>query len=220
MSRGFGTDELLDCYRRGVFPMADDRDDPRLFLIDPDIRGVILPDQFHLPKSLKKAVRKDLYRVTVDTAFTAVMEGCAAPREGRETTWINTPIVNLYCSLHRKGYAHSVESWAGDELVGGLYGVSLGGVFFGESMFSTRTDASKVALVHLVARLLAGGYKLLDTQFLTNHLANFGAFEIERDDFKVLLSKALTENGDFYAIGGPGHSVTGGGAVQLITQTS
>lgn len=220
MSRGFGTQELLDCYRRGVFPMADDRDDPRLFLIDPDIRGVITPEDFHLSKSLRKTVRQDLFKVTIDTAFTAVMDGCAAPRPGRETTWINTPIFNLYAALHRQGFAHSVEVWRGDDLVGGLYGVSLGGVFFGESMFSTMTDASKVALVHLVARLIAGGYTLLDTQFLTQHLASFGAFEVERDRFKQMLRDALTVNADFYALGARGSSMSGQDAVQLITQTS
>ncbi|MBB35420.1 MAG: leucyl/phenylalanyl-tRNA--protein transferase [Hirschia sp.] len=220
MSRGFGTDELLDCYRRGVFPMADDRNDPRLFLIDPDIRGVILPENFHVSRSLKKTVRRNPFRVTIDTAFSLVMEQCAAPREGRETTWINSQIVNLYSSLHRQGYAHSVECWQDDELVGGLYGVSLGAAFFGESMFSTRTDASKIAMVHLMARLNAGGFQLLDTQFQTEHLSTFGAVEIERDEFRGMLSHALSGNGDFYAVGARGHSLTGSDAMQLITQTS
>ena len=220
MSRGFGTEELLDCYRRGVFPMADDRDDPRLFLIDPDLRGVVLPQNFHASRSLKKVVRQDRFKVTIDTAFTLVMDKCAQCRPGRETTWINIPIMNLYSALHHKGYAHSVEVWSEDELVGGLYGVSLGGAFFGESMFSTRTDASKVALVHLMARLNAGGFVMLDTQFLTNHLASFGAVEMPRDEFKKLLTQALNHHGDFYALGARGHSLSGAEALQLITQTS
>ena len=217
MSRGFGTEELLDCYRRGVFPMADSRDDPRLFLIEPDRRGVLPLNGFHISRSLKKAVLKDVFEVKTNTAFTMVVEACAQPRPGRENTWINAPILNLYSSLHRKGYAHSVEAWRDGQLVGGLYGVSLGSAFFGESMFSTKTDASKVALVHLVARLIAGGYTLLDTQFLTDHLTSFGAIEISQREFLVLLKNALRVEADYFAAASV---LTGSEAVQLITQTS
>ena len=157
MSRIFGPNELLDCYRRGVFPMADSRDDPRLFLVDPDLRGVLPLNGFHVSKSLRKAIRRDVFEIRIDTAFTRVMELCAEPASDRPQTWINAQILNLYSSLHRAGHAHSVEAWRDGELVGGLYGVSLQAVFFGESMFSRATDASKVALAHLVARLKAGG---------------------------------------------------------------
>ena len=153
MSARFGTNDLLACYRRGVFPMGDARDDPNLFLVDPDMRGILPLDGFHIPKRLKRRVKQEPYRVTADTAFSRVMEMCAESSDGRETTWINSTILNLYSALHREGYAHSIECW--DEtgkLVGGLYGVALGGAFFGESMFSTRTDASKIAMVHLMAR--------------------------------------------------------------------
>ncbi|MEM6626894.1 MAG: leucyl/phenylalanyl-tRNA--protein transferase [Pseudomonadota bacterium] len=217
MSRGFGPEQLLDCYRRGVFPMADDRDDPRLFLVDPDCRGVIPLDDFHLPRSLKKSILKDRFEVRVDTAFTSVVEACASPAPGRESTWINSPIVNLYSALHRKGYAHSVECWDGEDLVGGLYGVSLRGAFFGESMFSRATDASKTALAHLVARLKFGGYQLLDTQFVTDHLKRFGATEISRDAFKVKLGRALAHSAEFSAAPS---IMSGTTVVQLITQTS
>ena len=155
MSRVFGPKELLDCYRRGVFPMADDRDDPRLFLVDPDLRGVLPLDGFRVSKSLRKTIRQDVFEVRINTAFSRVMEMCAEAAPDRPSTWINSPILNLYSALHRLGHAHSVESWLDGELVGGLYGVSLKGAFFGESMFSRVTDASKVALAHLVARLAA-----------------------------------------------------------------
>ncbi len=247
MSSGFGPDELLDCYREGVFPMGEDADDSRIFIVDPDVRGVIPLDGFHLSRSLKKIVRSDRFKVTVDTCFTTVMEACAEPTPERPSTWINTPIVNLYAQLHRRGHAHSVECWQGDVLVGGLYGVSLGGAFFGESMFSRVSNASKVALTHLVARLIAGGYKLLDTQFMTSHLASLGAVEMSRDTFQEKLAEALEVKANFYSVGAAsgsppsdgdssvsgdpssdsesspstkGSSMTGGRAVQLITQTS
>lgn len=220
MSGRFGPEELLDCYRRGVFPMADSRDDPRLFLIEPDIRGVIPLDGFHLSRSLRKTVRKDVFEVRVDTAFTTVVDACAEPAPGRESTWINDSIFNLYASLHRMGHAHSVECWKDGELVGGLYGVSLNGAFFGESMFSRETDASKVALVHLVARLRSGDFTLLDTQFLTAHLSSFGAVEMPRDTFKARLADALSRDADFYGVGEAGSALSGEAAVQLITQTS
>ena len=197
MNRGFGPDELIGCYARGVFPMADGRDDPRLFLVDPEERGIIPLDIFHVPKRLARTVRSDAYRVTINTAFRAVIEACAAPRPEREETWINQPILELYDALHRRGQADSVECWQGDALVGGLYGVRLGAAFFGESMFARARDASKVALVHLVAHLIAGGFELLDAQFLTAHLQQFGTAEISRDTYKARLSLAISSQSTF-----------------------
>jgi len=222
MSDRFDTEDLLNCYRRGVFPMADSREDMRLFLMDPDVRGVLPLAGFHVPSRLRKTVRKDPFVITVDTAFNRVMDACAEPHAGRPSTWINDTILNLYSALHRDGHAHSVECWdTTGNLVGGLYGVSLGGAFFGESMFSRATDASKIALVHLVARLIAGGYSLLDAQFHNPHLEQFGLEEISRDTFRVRLWAALRRNGDFYSIGAAGErSVSGVTALQRITQIS
>ncbi|MEO0884221.1 MAG: leucyl/phenylalanyl-tRNA--protein transferase [Pseudomonadota bacterium] len=217
MSSEFGIRELLNAYRRGVFPMADSRDDPYLFLIDPDERGVLPLEGFHIPSRLARTVKQDKYRISVDEAFSRVMEGCAEVADGRDTTWINSAIINLYGSLHRRGFAHSVECWDGDELVGGLYGVSVGAVFFGESMFSRARDASKVALVHLVSRLIAGGYELLDAQFHNPHLEQFGLVCLPRDAFKARLDASIDKDADFYSDAVP---VTGEAAVQLITQTS
>lgn len=218
MSARFTTSDLLACYERGVFPMGDARHDPNLFLVDPDMRGIIPLKGFHIPKRLVRRVRQDPFRITVDHAFSRVMEMCAESAEGRESTWINSPILNLYSALHREGHAHSVECWDRDELVGGLYGVSLGGAFFGESMFSRATDASKIALVHLVARLIEGGYVLLDAQFHNPHLEQFGLYEMPRSEFKKALSAAIAVQADFYSAGADG--LTGSGAVQRITQIS
>jgi leucyl/phenylalanyl-tRNA---protein transferase len=182
---------LLQAYAAGIFPMAEGADDPELFWVDPTRRGIIPLDAFHVPRRLKRVLRRGAFAVRVDTAFAAVMRGCAAAGETRPSTWINDEIVRLYSALAAEGAAHSVECWQDDELVGGLYGVSLGAAFFGESMFSRATDASKVALVHLVARLRLGGYRLLDTQFLTPHLAQFGAIEISRARYHRLLGEAL-----------------------------
>lgn len=215
MSRVFGPNELLDCYRRGVFPMADSRDDPRLFLVDPDLRGVLPLDRFHVSKSLRKTIRRDVFEIRIDTSFTRVMELCAEAMPARPQTWINTQILNLYSSLHRAGHAHSVEAWREGELVGGLYGVSLKSAFFGESMFSRATDASKVALAHLVARLRAGGYRLLDTQFVTEHLETFGVEEMPRDAFHLRLRDALQHEATFGT-----QTYCGADVLQLITQTS
>jgi leucyl/phenylalanyl-tRNA--protein transferase len=215
VSRHFGPSELLDCYRRGVFPMADSRDDPRLFLVDPDLRGVLPLDRFHLSKSLRKTIRQDVFEIRVDTSFSQVMALCAESAPDRPNTWINSPILNLYSALHRAGHAHSVEAWRDGELVGGLYGVSLQAAFFGESMFSRATDASKVALAHLVARLRAGGYRLLDTQFVTSHLETFGVDEVPRDDFQALLKAAMQSDATFGT-----QTYCGAEVVQLITQTS
>jgi leucyl/phenylalanyl-tRNA--protein transferase len=172
--------------------MAERRDDPTLFWVSPDRRGIFPLDTFRVPKRLARTVRSDKFRVTSDICFRDVMLACAEPAEGREETWINDEILRLYSALHASGHAHSIESWADGKLAGGLYGVHLGGVFFGESMFSRVTDASKVALVHLVARLKAGGFKLLDAQFLTAHLASLGAIEIPRARYLAKLHTAIS----------------------------
>jgi leucyl/phenylalanyl-tRNA--protein transferase len=206
----FGARELLNCYANGVFPMADSRQDERLFLIDPEQRGILPLDGLHVSRRLARTVRSGLYEVRVDTAFAQVVAACAAPRKGHEETWINAGIERLYGELHAMGFAHSVECWKDGALAGGLYGVSLRGAFFGESMFSRARDASKVALVHLAARLIAGGYRLLDTQFLTEHLAQFGACEIPRREYRRRLKRALAAQADFQVFGAGGSS--GGGA--------
>ena len=191
-------EDLLTWYEQGVFPMADARDDDRVFVIDPAERGVIPLGGFHVPRRLARTMRHNPYEVRVDHAFDQVVANCAAPRPDRPDTWINRPIQRLYRELFARGHAHSVECWRGDELVGGLYGVSLGAAFFGESMFSTQRDASKIALVHLVARLKVGRYHLLDTQFLTEHLAQFGAVDIPRADYRRRLQTAMEREADFY----------------------
>ena len=211
----FDLEELLACYRRVVFPMADAREDERVFLIDPQRRGVIPLDGFHVSKRLARTVRSDRFAVTVDQDFHAVLEACAEAAPGRTETWINHSIQNMYEALHRQGRAHSVEVRLDGVLVGGLYGVSLGSAFFGESMFSRARDASKVALVHLVARLIAGGYRLLDTQFLTEHLTQFGTVEISRQAYRRRLDAALAVEGDFYRFAGAGAA-----ALQEISQAS
>ncbi len=191
---------LIKAYALGVFPMAEHHDDERLFFVDPEARGILPLDHVHLPRKLKKRVRQAPYQITVNTAFDQVIDGCRAITSTREESWINPQIRQLYCALHRLGFAHSVEAWTRDatpQLVGGLYGVALAGAFFGESMFSRATDASKIALVHLMARLRAGGYTLLDTQFSNPHLEQFGVLEIPRDDFKILLSNALAATARF-----------------------
>jgi leucyl/phenylalanyl-tRNA--protein transferase len=182
---------MLRAYRAGLFPMAETRRGDRLYWLDPELRGILPLDGFHLPRRLLRTVLSDSFTVTVDQDFRAVIAGCAAAAKGREDTWINAEIERLFGELHRTGQAHSVESWQDGKLVGGLYGVVLGGVFFGESMFSRARDASKVALVHLVARLRRGRFSLLDTQFVTTHLSQFGAIEIPRDEYKALLAVAL-----------------------------
>jgi leucyl/phenylalanyl-tRNA--protein transferase len=182
---------MLRAYRAGLFPMAETRRGERLYWLDPELRGVMLPESFHIPRRLVRTALSGKFEVVTDVDFPAVIRACAAARPGREETWINAEIERLFIELHRQGHAHSMESRLAGELVGGLYGVAIGGVFFGESMFSTATDASKVALVHLLARLRLGGYRLLDTQFVTSHLMQFGAKEISRDEYKTLLSRAL-----------------------------
>ncbi len=197
MTQRLDTATLLRCYRRGVFPMAESHDDPRLFLVDPDMRGVLPLRAFHVPRRLKRTVRADPFEITVNTSFSRVVDGCAAPGEGRDNTWINPLIHNLFSRLHREGHAHSLETWQDGRLVGGLYGVAIGGAFFGESMFSRASDASKVALVHLVAHLIACGYALLDAQFHNPHLEQFGLVEIHRAHFKSELDAALHINTGF-----------------------
>ena len=187
------TDLVLRAYRHGLFPMAEGRAGEKLFWLDPIKRGVLPLEGFHLPRRLLRTVLSDDYTVSVDRNFAGVIAGCATPVPDRTDTWINPQIERLFTELFRRGYAHSVETWQGDTLVGGLYGVALGGAFFGESMFSFARDASKVALVHLVARLRLGGFKLLDTQFVTAHLAQFGAEEIPRELYKQQLAAAVDE---------------------------
>ena len=200
-SGGFGPEALLACYARGVFPMAESRDDPRVFIVEPDQRGVIPLDAFHIPSRLRRTVRSEPFEVRVDTAFEAVLDGCAAAQgPERDDTWINGPIRRLYSALHAQGFVHSIECWKDDRLCGGLYGVSLGGAFFGESMFSRERDASKVALVHLVARLRKGGWTLLDAQFLTDHLSQFGAVETPQAAYLRRLAPALKVQPDEAAL--------------------
>jgi leucyl/phenylalanyl-tRNA--protein transferase len=185
------TDLILRAYRLGLFPMAETRRGERLFWLDPERRGVLPLEGFHLPRRLLRTVLSDTFQITVDTDFAGTITGCATSAPGREDTWINPQIERLFRELHQMGYAHSVEARQGGVLVGGLYGVALGGVFFGESMFSFVTDASKVALVHLVARLRLGRFRLLDTQFVTAHLTQFGAREIPRPSYKIQLARAV-----------------------------
>lgn len=189
---------LLAAYARGMFPMAERRDDPNLFWVMPEKRGVIPLDRFHVSRRLARTVRSDRFEVRIDTAFEDVMRACAAPARGREESWINDEILSAYAELHRTGRAHSVECWRDDRLVGGLYGVKLKSAFFGESMFMRERDASKVALVHLVARLIHGGFTLLDAQFQTEHLARFGAVEIPSREYMKRLGNALAIDADFY----------------------
>jgi leucyl/phenylalanyl-tRNA---protein transferase len=220
---GFTAEDLIACYKRGVFPMAEARDDPRVFLIDPEFRGVIPLESFHVPRRLARTVRGGPFDVRIDTAFEAVIEGCAAEAPDRSETWINDAIRHLYRELFARGQAHTVECWRDDQLVGGLYGVSLGGAFFGESMFSLERDASKVALVHLVGRLIVGGYRLLDAQFMTEHLAQFGALEIPRADYRRRLLEALVAPADFYKLapaGAGAGGAAGEGVLQAITHRS
>jgi leucyl/phenylalanyl-tRNA---protein transferase len=190
-------DLLLQAYRIGVFPMGERRDDPKLYWLDPRLRAVLPLDGFHLPRRLARTVRSGHFEVAADTTFTEVLRACAEPRPGHPESWINEPIIELYTELHRRGHAHSVECRRDGRLVGGLYGVSVGAAFFGESMFSRERDASKVALVHLVARLIKGGFRLLDCQFMTEHLRSFGTIEMPREKFRQLLADAVGLNATF-----------------------
>ncbi|HVU20553.1 MAG TPA: leucyl/phenylalanyl-tRNA--protein transferase [Rhizomicrobium sp.] len=234
---------LLRAYAEGVFPMAERRDSTELYWVSPEQRGVIPLDKFHVPRRLARTVRSDRFRVTSDLAFVDVMRACAEPAPDRDQSWINAEILRLYTALHASGHAHSIECWQDDLLVGGLYGVSLGAAFFGESMFNRARDASKVALVHLVASLISGGFELLDAQFITSHLAQFGTIEIPRSDYLARLDRALAHkaywsapsgkgataslseaSGDFTFTGArdaiTGAAVPGALVLQKITQTS
>ncbi len=188
---------LLKAYSCGLFPMADSADDPEIYWVEPEHRGIIPLNDFHVPRSLAKTIRRRPFDIRVNSAFSAVLDGCAEPAPGRTKTWINRTIRELYVQLHHLGHAHSVEAWQEDHLVGGLYGVALRGAFFGESMFSRRTDASKVCLVHLVDRLKRQGFALLDTQFTTDHLRRFGAIDIPREAYNSLLDEALLVDARF-----------------------
>src|SRR5262249_25484426 len=191
---------LLRAYELGVFPMAESRHERELYWIDPKQRGVLPLDRFHVPRSLRSTVRRQTFEIHADSAFLSVIEACAEPGPGRPDSWINEEIVQLYAALHEMGHAHCLEAWRDGRLVGGLYGVAIGAAFFGESMFSRERDASKVALVHLVARLCYGGFELLDTQFVTKHLARFGAIEIPRRRYQELLQRAVARRADFHCV--------------------
>lgn len=193
-------EDLIACYRRGVFPMGESRADDGVFLVDPEWRCILPLDAFHIPRRLRRTLRSDRFLFTADRDFLAVIERCAARAPGRDETWINDDIHALYADLHARGFAHSIETRLDGELVGGLYGVALGGVFFGESMFSRATDSSKAALVHLVARLRYGGFRMLDAQFTTGHLEQFGAQTLPRRIFHALLGAALETKAEFTAL--------------------
>jgi leucyl/phenylalanyl-tRNA--protein transferase len=208
---------LLKAYACGIFPMAESATDSALYWIEPERRGILPLDDVHVPRRLARTIRQERFEVRIDNDFEAVINGCAAPRSGRQSTWINSRIRTLYGELFELGCCHTVEVWREGRLAGGLYGVRLAGAFFGESMFSRERDASKIALVYLVARLKYGGFKLLDTQFLTEHLANFGATEVSREKFQGLLDGALLGPGEFSALPA---DCSGSFVLQLVSQTS
>ena len=209
---------LLKAYACGIFPMAESAEDNALYWIEPERRGILPLDRLHVPKRLARTIRQGGFEVKIDNDFDAVIEGCAAPRAGRRSTWINGRIRSLYRELFAMGHCHTVEVWQDDKLIGGLYGVHLGRAFFGESMFSRARDASKIALVYLVARLKYGGFELLDTQFVTDHLAKFGVIEVSRAEFQRSLEGALAGGVGFgfglglAAGGGTGAAASGGAA--------
>jgi leucyl/phenylalanyl-tRNA---protein transferase len=209
---------LLKAYACGIFPMAESAADPTLYWIEPDSRGILPLGAIAVPKRLARTIRQEKFEVRVDSDFEGVIAGCAAPRAGRRSTWINGRIRDLYGELFQMGRCHTVETWLDGRLVGGLYGVDLGGAFFGESMFSTERDASKVALIYLAARLIYGGFTLLDTQFVTDHLKQFGAIEVRRPEFQSLLSAALqTYCAGFDELPS---NFPASGILQLVSQTS
>ena len=206
---------LLKAYQAGIFPMAESADDPELFWVDPAHRGILPLEAFHVPRRLRRVVLPALFEARADSDFAGTLAACAEATENRPSTWINAEIVRLYSALHELDAAHSVECWQHGALVGGLYGVSIGGAFFGESMFSRVADASKVALVHLVALMRMGGYRLLDLQFVTPHLAQFGAIEVPRSQYRLLLVEALRYRCVFPRRGGGGVGAAGAGAGAL-----
>lgn len=207
---------LLKAYACGIFPMAENADDPALHWVEPQMRGIIPLDRLHIPGRLARTVRADPYTVVANRDFDAVIDACAESAPGRTNTWINQRIRRLYRGLYAIGHCHTVEVYDGDALVGGLYGVSLGAVFFGESMFHRARDASKIALVHLVARLNAGGFQLLDTQFLTDHLKTLGAYEVPRRHYQKLLANGLEGDADFEAVP-PDRPLPGAAALALAS---
>jgi len=210
-------DVLLKAYACGIFPMAESADDPAIYWIEPRERGVIPLDGFHVPRRLARTIRKGGFEVRIDSDFESVIAACADPAPGRGKTWINPEIRRLYGALYALGHVHTVEVWREDCLIGGLYGVRLGAAFFGESMFQRETDASKIALVHLVARLKAGGFTLLDAQFITDHLRQFGAIEVPRSDYQLLLEAAIGRTADFHQLPIPSSAEL---VLQSVSQTS
>ncbi len=208
---------LLKAYAAGIFPMAESADDDALYWIDPDDRGVLPLDAIHIPRRLRRTIRAGKFEIRIDTQFDEVIEACARGEAARESTWINPRIRALYSQLFSLGFCHTVEAWHGGHLAGGLYGVRLGGAFFGESMFTRERDASKVALVHLAARLIHGGFELLDTQFVTEHLAQFGTTEVSRERYHAQLERALNIQADFHSFVDDGDGET---VLQLVSQTS
>lgn len=213
---------LLQAYAVGVFPMAETRDDSRLFFVDPDHRGILPLDDFHIPRRLARTLRQGKFTIRYNHDFASVLQLCAEAAPDRPNTWINLEIERLYNVLHERGQCHSVECWQEGKLVGGLYGVALGGAFFGESMFSRARDASKIALCHLVARLRAGGFVLLDTQFITDHLAQFGTIEVARLVYKQQLQEAISTAATFFPENYPedGDWALVSGFLQSTSQTS
>jgi len=208
---------LLKAYACGIFPMAESADDPSLYWIEPETRGIFPLDDFHVPRRLARTVDSDYFEIHVDRDFDQVIAGCADAAPGRTKTWINERIRRLYTELFELGHCHTVEAWLDGQLVGGLYGVRLGAAFFGESMFTRTRDASKVALTHLVARLRVGGFRLLDAQFTTDHLKQFGAIDVERRQYHELLETAVATEADFYRLSG---GTTGEEILQSVNQTS
>jgi len=213
----FTAEHLIKAYALGIFPMAESADAERVFWVDPEYRGILPLQGFHVPLRLARTVRQNVFDVRVDLDFPGMMRACAKSRQERPSTWINQEILDLYTELHERGLAHSIECWKDGHLVGGLYGVTLGGAFFGESMVSFERDASKVALVHLVARLKAGGYTLFDTQFVTEHLRQFGVIEVPKERYHKLLEKALTTPANFFALT---READGQSVLQSISQRS
>lgn len=197
MSEEITIADVLNGYACGLFPMADSRTSPEFHWYDPPMRGQLSIPALHIPKKLLKTVRQAPYDIRINTAFADVIDGCAETAADRPETWINQGIRDLFVALHRAGFAHSVEAWDGDKLVGGLYGLAIGGAFMGESMFSRADDASKVALVHLCARLWKGGYSILDTQFTNPHLEQFGIYEVSRNEYRAILAQCLYDQPDF-----------------------
>ena len=208
---------VLQAYEHGLFPMAEGRNNNKILWVDPDLRGIVPLEAVHVPRRLARTLRQNRFKISSDKAFRTVLENCATATPGRETTWINSEIVSLYCALFEMGYAHSLEAWKNGKLVGGLYGISIKGAFFGESMYSHATDSSKITLLYLVHHLKDVGYSLLDTQFLSNHLARFGGIEIPRVEYRQRLSDALDCNTEFYPLP---TELDGNTVLQSITHTS